>query len=224
MFKLLDIGCGPGTIGNIGFYQTLKKKNKIYGIDFLKGNIDSIKNRFPEGNFLQADASSLPFADNYFDKIIIRHVLEHVKDLKKVLLEIKRVSKKRAIIIIAVPDQKMECLLQKILPKYLKGGFHHRRIFTEKSLTQLFKKQEFTILSCRKKKWPWFLITLILVLLSRFTSLIFMEEQSGAFKIKNNYFWCDKLYLLLNGLDKLLFFLNSFIPFETEIIAKNNKL
>lgn len=229
MKKLLDVGCGPGTIGNVGLYETLKKHYTIYGIDFLKSNIRSIKERFPQGKFSQAEATSLPFDNNYFDIILARHIFEHVEDPEKVLAEIKRVLKPRALITIAVPHEILEHLLIKILPANIERDRHHQRIFTEKDLLYLLKKQEFTVISSKQEKWPWFVISILLALLSRFTDMVTLQEQSGVFQVnKKNYLKVRKLYStyliiykVLMSLNRLPF--NLIIPFEIEIIARNKK-
>ena len=47
---------------------------------------------------------SLPFMSDFFDIVVCSHVLEHVKDDKKAILEIKRVLKKNGLAVIGVPS------------------------------------------------------------------------------------------------------------------------
>ena len=229
MKKLLDVGCGPGTIGNVGLYETLKKHYTIYGIDFLKSNIRSIKNRFPQGKFSQADATSLPFDNNYFDAIVARHIFEHVDNPERVLTEIKRVLKPKASLTIAVPHERLEQLLIKILPSNIERERHHQRIFTEKRFLKLMERKGFTIISSKQEKWPWFAISILLALLSRFTNMVTLQEQSGVFQVnKKNYLKVKKLYSMYLIVYKVLMSLNRLpfnliIPFEIEIIARNKK-
>ncbi|MGO9242808.1 MAG: class I SAM-dependent methyltransferase [Bryobacteraceae bacterium] len=54
--------------------------------------------------FVQADAARLPFANATFDLVIASHSLEHFRELGEALAEIGRVTKRQALLCIAVPD------------------------------------------------------------------------------------------------------------------------
>ena len=92
--KILDIGCG-NCRNLIPF-----KDNELYGIDFSKKMIKNAKkfckNNKLKVNLLVADATKIPFEDNYFDIVICISVLHHLnpQDVKKVLKEIYRILKK----------------------------------------------------------------------------------------------------------------------------------
>lgn len=226
--KLLDIGCGPGTISNLGYYNKFRKGYTIYGVDFLKENIKTIKKRVPYGFFKVGDAEKLSFSNSEFDYILLRHVLEHVVNLNKVLKEINRVSKSGAILHIAVPHHRLEHILNKTIPHYVESGHHHQRIFSEKELEKRLKKEGYEIIQTSNDKWPMFCIVFLFAQISRFSKKISMEEQSGVFMYdKKNYLHNKKLYplyiLIYNFLDisnHIFFFLNKLIPFETEIVAR----
>ena len=139
-----------------------------------------------------------------------------------------RVSKKGGTLLIAVPDQRLEKLLIKLLPHYLEEGHHHQRVFNKKMLVSILKKNGFRIISVSYQKWPMFLIVLILAVLSHIFPQISMEEQSGVFTVqKKSYLANKKMYFLykiifsvLMALNNIFSFLNSFIPFEIEIYAR----
>lgn len=81
--KKLNLGCGEDI-----------KKDYI-NLDFVKQRgVDVVYNlnKFP-----------WPFKDNEFDLIYCSHVLEHINDFERTLLEIKRICKNGARIIIRVP-------------------------------------------------------------------------------------------------------------------------
>ncbi len=228
MKKLLDIGCGPGTISNISYYEKMKNTHTIYGIDFIKQHVQIMKNRFPQGTFIEGNAEKIPFSNKYFDTIIIRHVLEHVDNPQKVISEIKRVCKKDAKIFIAVPHEKLEKIMNVLTPHYMEKGHHHQRVFTPNMLENMLKKNRFDVVKSSTEKWPLFITTVLLALLSRFTKTVAMQEQSGVFMIKKtNYLKEKKFYWLYTNIwntfelfNKLFFFLNFVIPFEHEVIAK----
>ena len=58
--------------------------------------------------FMAADAENLPFPDNSFDLIFSSNMLEHVKDKKKSLSEMKRVLKNDGIMVHIIPNRLMK--------------------------------------------------------------------------------------------------------------------
>jgi ubiquinone/menaquinone biosynthesis C-methylase UbiE len=99
--SLLDAGCGTGVYS---FYFT-KKIKKIEAIDISKEKIGFLKkeNIFKNIQFSVADLCKLPFKNNSFDQIICSDVLEHIKDDKKALLELRRVLKIGGILLLTIP-------------------------------------------------------------------------------------------------------------------------
>lgn len=227
MKRLLDVGCGPGAIVSVGYYKKLKN-TKIFGIDNLKKNLLLIKKRFPEGTFKYAHAEKLPFPNAYFDYILARHILEHVDDIDKSLNEIKRVSKKGATVMIAVPHYRMENTLRKLDSHYLGEGHHHKRMINKTSLENLLKKHGFQIKKISNQKWPLFIYTVSLMYISKKTNKIEMEEQTGSFRFgdfrylqaKLLYPFLDVVSTTLNAFNAAIPFLNNFIPFEIEVYAE----
>lgn len=53
----------------------------------------STSNRFPDVEFVRADAASLPFASGAFEAVTARHVLSLVPDPRRALEEFRRVSR-----------------------------------------------------------------------------------------------------------------------------------
>lgn len=228
MKKLLDVGCGPGTITNIGFYNTYKKTYKIYGIDFLEDNIKLIKQRFPFGTFEKAKAEKLPYREKYFDMVISHHLLEHVKNPETAIKEMARVSKKGSILHIAVPHERFEHIISHQIPHYMAEGHHHEQIFTQEKIISLLEKQKFKIISVKNDKWPIFVLVFCLTKLSRFTKKVSMQVQTGVFLVGKDNYLANKsfypiysfLYNVLALINEIFFFLNSIIPFELQITAR----
>ena len=74
----LDVGCGNNKMGEVGI-----DREKTESVDVL------------------ADTRMLPFRDKVFDCVISHHVLEHIPEVTRTVLELKRVAKSS--VIIAVP-------------------------------------------------------------------------------------------------------------------------
>jgi ubiquinone/menaquinone biosynthesis C-methylase UbiE len=226
MKKLLDIGCGSGTLSNLSYYNKLRNEYTIFGIDFIKKNIQSISKKFPEGNFSVGDAERIKYRKDTFDFILMRHVLEHVYELDNVLKQVNRILKKNGRLLIAVPHPFMESIQKNNIIGYYQSGHHHERVFTEKELTKILKKHKFKIVKISSKKWPLFVLGVALSFSSKFTKKIKMENQTGVFTIgeksksKTQHGKYEKVtYKVFEYLDIYLSVMNKIIPFEIEVEA-----
>ncbi|MBU0476874.1 class I SAM-dependent methyltransferase, partial [Patescibacteria group bacterium] len=101
--RVLDLGCGNGRL-----YKLLEKQNiDYYGVDCAEKLIDIAKFLYPEAKFQVADALSLPFPDDFFDKVFSIAVLHHIpsRELRaQFLKEAKRVLRKDGLLVITVWD------------------------------------------------------------------------------------------------------------------------
>ncbi len=77
-WKVLDIGCG---------YSANDYATTIC-------DIQDLSKHYNDRNFVKLIDENLPFTDNEFDFVVASHVIEHVKDPKKFITELERVSKK----------------------------------------------------------------------------------------------------------------------------------
>lgn len=86
-FKVLDVGCGTGT--------THESRPR--------GDVNIDVSMLAEGckvpNFVRAEASHLPFADESFDTVFCSHTFEHIWESHDVLREFFRVTRRKAIIV-----------------------------------------------------------------------------------------------------------------------------
>jgi len=102
--KVLDAGCGEGHL-----LREIHKKNPnilLSGIDVTKIALASARKRLGKKAklFLQ-DSTNLKFPEGYFDIVICADMLEHVHDYKKVIYNLKKVTKKRGRIIVSYPNE-----------------------------------------------------------------------------------------------------------------------
>lgn len=95
--KILDIGCGPGTI-TVDLASTYVPDGHVTGIDNADDVLDKARQHAAEQgvtnvDFLVADAHALPFPDDTFDITHAHQVLQHVTDPVQLLREMRRVTK-----------------------------------------------------------------------------------------------------------------------------------
>ncbi|ODQ56933.1 hypothetical protein WICANDRAFT_36397 [Wickerhamomyces anomalus NRRL Y-366-8] len=95
--KILDVGCGPGTITyDLGKYVP---KGEIIGIEPTKELIDealrdeTTKKSQPNVSFEVCSVYSLPYPDSCFDIVHAHQVIVHLENPLKALQEMKRVLK-----------------------------------------------------------------------------------------------------------------------------------
>ena len=89
--RILELGCGNA---NQWVNRTLLTGCDVILSDFSEGMVDIAKAKHEKHknfSFQQIDIQSIPFADESFDIVIANHMLYHVPDLHKALLEVKRV-------------------------------------------------------------------------------------------------------------------------------------
>ena len=99
--RVLDFGCGPGTI-SIGLAKAVEP-GEVHGIDMDDSQIGLAQSAAVAGGhgnatFRVGDVTDLPFEDGSFDVANCHAVLMHVPDTKAVMGEVKRVLKPGGII------------------------------------------------------------------------------------------------------------------------------
>lgn len=98
--KLLDLGCGPGTI-TMGLAEAVNP-GEVHGIDMEESQIDMARAAAEASNHTNAlfqvgNALSLPFEDNTFDVVHAHAVIMHIPDTQAAMAEAARVLKPRGI-------------------------------------------------------------------------------------------------------------------------------
>ena len=94
--KILDLGCGPGTI--TADLAALVPQGSVIGVDAVETILDQARSLAQSRGltnltFQTGDANNLAFEDGQFDVVFCHQLLQHVKDPIGVLKEMKRVCK-----------------------------------------------------------------------------------------------------------------------------------
>lgn len=104
--RLLDIGCGGGTITRTlptEYYETL-------GVDRVPEMIIAAARANPGRSFCVADAEHLPVATGSFDVVVSLGVLEYLTNPCKALNEVCRILASNGLLILSIPNR--ECLFR----------------------------------------------------------------------------------------------------------------
>jgi len=127
---VLEIGTGISTL-----LEDLPTFDR-FGIDIAPASIKRaqqiFKDRHVTANLQVADATKLPFSNNFFDVIVSSHVLEHIKDDAAVLQECARVLKPGGELILWVPGRTSGIATQ---AEWEKNG--HYRMYNRKRFDDL---------------------------------------------------------------------------------------
>lgn len=88
---VLDIACGSGWLCG----ELVKHGFQATGADIVPP-----RNMGHNRTFCAADVGCLPFPDRCFDTVICAHTLEHVRDPRQALSELRRVCRQRLIVVV----------------------------------------------------------------------------------------------------------------------------
>ena len=126
--KLLDVCCGRGE-----HMEIFKKMGfDVYGVD--KESV--AKNKGLKVEVVDVDKKDLPFKDNFFDFIMVKSAIEHIRDVYHFMDNLHRVLKPKGKIVITTCDWKA---LHKIF--YL--DVDHKSPFMKCSLGDLLLRYDF---------------------------------------------------------------------------------
>lgn len=121
--KLLDIGAGLCHWSKL-LTSFLAKPAEVIALDFDPKWVTQKENHLPffekentTFDYLQSDAHSLPFPDDFFDVVTCQTVLIHLEDPEQALNEMKRVVRPGGIVICAEPNNRVQFLLQDSLTR-----------------------------------------------------------------------------------------------------------
>ena len=97
--RVLDVGCGLGA-----YVKKLRAFSEdVYGVDIDPDKVAEARKDLP--HIEQASAEELPFADAYFDVILLHEVIEHVRDDRRAVQEACRVAKPGGRVVIFAPNR-----------------------------------------------------------------------------------------------------------------------
>lgn len=97
--RLLEVGSGMGHL-----VAQLEDTFETYGIDVNHWAVRKSKDVIQTTRLQTASAQDLPFRNNAFNVVIIKHIVEHLPDPAKAIQEIGRVIESGGTLILATPN------------------------------------------------------------------------------------------------------------------------
>ena len=143
--NILDVGCGEGF--SLALIQKSGIQAKLSGVDASQESLALGKKEFPHLDLSYGDIYSLKAKDASYDLVLCTEVLEHLKNPEKALRELRRVSRKYAII--SVPHEPWFMLANFLRGKYLsRWGNHPEHInhWSKQAIVRLLISEGYTIL------------------------------------------------------------------------------
>lgn len=125
---VLDIASGSG----YGSYIIGESAKSVVGVEIDKPSVAYAKRNYsrPNVSFVKGSAESIPQPDNNFDVVVSFETIEHIKNYKKFVEEVKRILKTDGVFIVSTPNDL----------EFPEGNHFHLHEFTEDELKSLLKK------------------------------------------------------------------------------------
>lgn len=147
--KILDIGCATG-----GFLLKAKERGwETYGVEINKNCAKFARQKY-NLNVFAGELEDAKFPSQYFDVVVMIHVIEHLYNPLTVIIEIYRILKERGLLYIITPN--FNNYIVKFAKKlgYLKevdkiDPTGHPYMFTKYSLKILLARGGFNILNIK---------------------------------------------------------------------------
>ncbi len=98
--RTLEIGAGMGAHIR---YENISKQDYV-ALEVQSGMTEKVLSLFPGIRAITGDCQEkIDFPDQYFDRVLAIHILEHLPDLPSALLEVKRVLKPDGTFCVIIP-------------------------------------------------------------------------------------------------------------------------
>ena len=97
----LDLGCGAGWATRMA---RSRGASHAVGLDFSATALELARSHTPEASWVLGDGTTLPFADETFDRVYSHGSMEHFPDVPKGFREVQRVLRPGGLAVTVVPN------------------------------------------------------------------------------------------------------------------------
>ena len=180
--RILDVGCGSGDF----LVKFRQRGMNCFGVETDSAAVEKAKAR---GLKVSLGAlESAEFEDDYFDIIVVHHVLEHTRDPRATLGEIKRILKPSGTLVVAVPNTESLCFWifrsywsQLDVPRHLYS-------FSKSTLSSYLRAVGFKIKKVNCNSTPFQFLGSLVCLCDRLWYRRLLLKDAGAF-VENSILW-----------------------------------
>lgn len=140
--NLIDVGYGDGlrTIRIADYFNI--DMSRVYGIDNEVSYIEACRNSFNTQK-VDLECQNTPYSNDTFDLVICNQVLEHLKNYKRAINELIRITNKEAYLLIGIPNLahliNRIYLLLGVQPMCIDIDSSHVRGFTHRSFVRMLE-------------------------------------------------------------------------------------
>ncbi len=134
--KVLELGCGTGYVLK-GLQETFSNYELVGSEIHLEG-IKFAKERLPNVNFIQLDATKIPF-ENQYDAIGAFDVLEHIDEDELVIQQVHKALKEGGLFFISVPQYQWMWSINDDIA-------YHKRRYSRKELKEKLSNSGFEVI------------------------------------------------------------------------------
>jgi SAM-dependent methyltransferase len=209
---IMEIGCGNGFI----LKGLMEYKNyTLYGADIYIQGLKNAKERLPNLEFIQLDATNMPF-ENKFDAIGAFDVLEHIEDDIVAIKNVYRALKPRGLFLISLPQYQW-------LWSNMDDIDNHKRRYNRKELNNKFTQNGFEVIYVSSFVFTLFPLMLVSRYFKRdkkFKERSF-EEKLTEFQLNP---FANFLLESFMRIDELLLSTGVSLPFGGSLIAVARKI
>lgn len=179
-FRLLDIGAGNHSATKA---KTVFPNCEYHGVDMERdyNNTESdfkLMDAFYEMDLTKLNFSSIP--DNYFDVILMAHVIEHLYNGEEVVKGLLPKLKNGGYIYLEYPGEKSTRLPSMDGSLNFKDDPTHVRVYSVKELTTLVEANNCKVLKAGIRRNPWFMMAMPFKIIKSWVS---------GKKLQGNIFW-----------------------------------
>ena len=137
--RVLDVGCGAG----VG-YEALAAvglESRYVGIDSSEQSIEIARVSYPAADFRIGSATSLvsEFGRNYFDVVLVRHVLEHLPDFEPAMNEAIAVSRRLAVFVFFLTPRALPLGVRKVDLRINSPVFYNH-VYSRRAITRFLTR------------------------------------------------------------------------------------
>ncbi len=147
--RILDVGCGLGYL-----LSAFDSKWQKYGTELSPFCREFVGLNFPEVNLIELDFGKERASEflDFFDVVVLYHVIEHVQNPKEFLLEVSSVLKPGGVMVVGTPN------MESVVARRFRGNFRllgpgHVGLFGVSNLTRLLESVGFEVYF---KEFPFF--------------------------------------------------------------------